>query len=113
MDGHIGNFNIDVSIVKKSCKSNCNTIETVLRAREVVKEIHYSQVTDHFGFDRLVPFVVSTSGALGEKAKIFLTETLIPRLDLSGKIGFVHKSTRSIIAFKLYNRIITFVWKYI
>ena len=72
MDGHIGNFNIDVSIVNQSCKSNCNkSIETVLRAREVLKENHYNQVTDPFGFDRLVPFVLSTSGVLGEKAKIF------------------------------------------
>jgi hypothetical protein len=105
MDGHIGNFNIDVSIVNQSCKSNCNkSIEAVLRAREVLKENHYNQVTDHFGFDRLVPFVLSTSGVLGEKAKIFLTETLIPRLDPSGEIGFVRKLMRS-IAFTLYNHI--------
>lgn len=72
INGRIDNYNIDISIVNQFCKSNgSNSIEAVLRARKAEQENHYSQVIDYFGFDRLVPFVVSISGVLGEKAKSF------------------------------------------
>ncbi len=107
MNGDIGNFNIDISIVNQSSKSNCNkSIESILKAREDLKENHYRQVIDNVGFDRLVPFVISTSGALGNKAKAFLSDILIPRLDPLGEIGFARKFMRS-IAFTLYDHICT------
>ena len=112
MNGDIGNFNIDISIVNQSSKSNCNkSIEAVLRAREEFKEHHYRQVINNAGFDRFVPFVLSTSGALGNKAKEFLSDILIPKLDPLNEIGFARKLMRS-IAFTLYNHICTEIVSY-
>ena len=107
MNGDIGNFNIDISIVNQSSKSNCSkSIDSILKAREDLKESHYRQVINNAGFDRLIPFVISTSGALGNKAKNFLSDVLIPKLDPLGEIGFARKLMKS-IAFTLYNHICT------
>ena len=107
MNGDIGNFNIDISIVNQSSKSNCSkSIDSILKAREDLKEFHYRQVIHNAGFDRLIPFVISTSGALGNKAKNFLSDVLIPKLDPLGEIGFARKLMKS-IAFTLYNHICT------
>ena len=82
MNGDIGNFNIDISIGNQSSKSNCSKpIDLILKAREELKESHYRQVVNNAGFDRLIPIVISTSGALGNKARNFLSDILIPRLD--------------------------------
>ncbi len=56
--------------------------------------------------------MISTSGALGDKAKIFLNDALITRLDPRDEIGFNHKLMSS-IAFKLYNHICTETISYI
>ena len=81
-----------------------NNGNRTFKAREDLKEHHYRQVVNNAGFNRLVPFVISTSGALGDKAKEFLNNFLIPRLDPLGEIGFVKKIMRSIV-FSLYKHI--------
>ena len=50
--------------------------------------------------------MISTSGAPGNKAKSFLSDILIPRLDPLGEIGFACKLMKS-IAFTFYNHICT------
>ena len=68
----IENLNVDISVINQSSKSNCvKNIDAVLKAREDLKEHHYRQVVKNAGFNRLVPLVISTSGALGVKAKDF------------------------------------------
>ena len=72
INGDIGNFNIDMSIVNQFKKSNCSKpIDSILKAREELEESHYRQVVNHPRFDRLIPFGVSTSGALGNKGRFF------------------------------------------
>ena len=69
MNGDIGNFDIDISIVNQSSKSNCSKpIDSILKGREELKE--YRQVVKA-GFNRIIPYVISTSGALGNKARFF------------------------------------------
>ena len=64
---------ISISIVNQSSKSNCSKpIDSILKAREDLKEFHYCQDVNNAGFDRLIPFVISTSGALGNKARFFM-----------------------------------------
>ncbi len=64
-------------------------------------------MVNNAGFDRLVPFVISTSRALGDKAKKKKSnDVLISRLDTRGEIGFARKLIIS-IAFTLYNHICT------
>ena len=107
MNGEIGNFNVDISVINQSSSSYFSKpIDSILKTREDYKVLHYSRVVNNAGFDRLVPFVISTSGALGDKAKKFLNDVLIPRLDPRGEIGFARKLMRS-IAFTLYNHICT------
>jgi hypothetical protein len=107
MNGEIGNFNVDISVINQSSSSYFSKpIDSILKTREDYKVLHYSRVVNNAGFDRLVPFVISTSGALGDKAKNFLNDVLIPRLDPRGEIGFARKLMRS-IAFTMYNHICT------
>ena len=82
MNRDIANFNIDISILNQFSKSNCSkSIDSILKAREDLKESHFREVINNAGFDRLIPFVISTSRALGNKAKKILSNVLIPKLD--------------------------------
>ena len=77
MNGDIGNFNIGISIVNQSSKANCpKSIDLIVKAREDLNESHYCQVINNAGFDQLIPFVMSTSGALGNKAKKIISDIL-------------------------------------
>ena len=92
LNGTIENFNVDISVINQSSRSNCvRNIDSVLKAREDLKEHHYRQVVNNAGFNRLVPFVILNSGALGDKAKEFPNNFLISRLDPLGEIGIVKK----------------------
>ena len=80
-------------------------LQSPIAPREV-KESHYRQVVNNAGFDWLIPFVISTSGALGNRAKKILSDILIPKPNPLGEIGFARKLMK-LIAFTLYNHVCT------
>ena len=54
MNGTIENYNVDISVINRSSKSNCvKNIDSVLKARKDLKEYHYR--------DKLLIMLVSTA----------------------------------------------------